>query len=74
MGEFTDYKFDDTYDVVVSSLALHHLVTDEDKIDFYRKIHESLSPDGVFFNADVILGSSAYNIAQEIVRIARAVE
>jgi tRNA (cmo5U34)-methyltransferase len=60
VGDFTDYKFDDTYDVVVSSLALHHLVTDEDKIDFYRKIHESLRPDGVFFNADVILGSSEY--------------
>ena len=60
VGDFTDYKFDDTYDVVVSSLALHHLVTDEDKIDFYRKIHKSLSPNGVFFNADVILGSSEY--------------
>jgi tRNA (cmo5U34)-methyltransferase len=60
VGDFRDYKFDDTYDVVVSSLALHHLVTDKKKIDFYRKIHESLSPNGVFFNADVILGSSEY--------------
>ena len=58
VGDFTNYKFDATYDVAVSSLALHHLVTDEDKIGFYRKIHASLNPHGVFYNADVVLGSS----------------
>jgi tRNA (cmo5U34)-methyltransferase len=58
VGDFCNYEFDDTYDVVVSSLALHHLITDEDKIEFYRKIYKSLRPKGVFFNADVILGSS----------------
>lgn len=58
VGDFRNYIFDDKYDVVVSSLALHHLVTDDDKIEFYRKIYESLRPEGVFFNADVILGSS----------------
>ena len=59
-GDFKDYEFDDAYDVVVSSLALHHLVTDKDKTGFYRKVYESLRPNGVFFNADVILGSSDY--------------
>jgi len=59
-GDFKNYEFDDTYDVVVSSLALHHLVTDEDKISFYGKIYESLRPNGVFFNADIILGSSKH--------------
>lgn len=58
VGDFRNYKFDDTYDVVVSSLALHHLVTDDDKIEFYRKIYKSLRPNGVFYNADVILGSN----------------
>jgi tRNA (cmo5U34)-methyltransferase len=58
VGDFSNYEFDDTYDVIVSSLALHHLITDEDKIEFYRKIYKSLRPKGVFFNADVILGSS----------------
>jgi tRNA (cmo5U34)-methyltransferase len=60
VGDFRVYEFDDTYDVVVSSLALHHLVTDEDKINFYRKIYEPLRPNGVFFNADVVLGSSEH--------------
>ena len=60
VGDFKKYPFDATYDVVVSSLALHHLVTDEEKIDFYRKIHAALRPQGVFYNADVILGSSQH--------------
>src|SRR5664279_2436433 len=59
-GDFSDYSFDDSYDVVVSSLALHHLVTNEEKFAFYRKIHHALRPDGVFYNADVILGSGEY--------------
>jgi len=53
-------KFDDTYDVAVSSLALHHLDTDGDKIDFYRKIYEALRPNGIFFNSDVVLGSNEH--------------
>lgn len=60
VGDFRDYKFDDAYDVVVSSLALHHLVTDKDKIRFYRKIYEALRPNGIFLNADVILGSNEH--------------
>lgn len=60
IGDFSDYEFDDTYDAVVSSLALHHLATDEDKINVYRKIYETLRPNGVFFNADVILGSNEH--------------
>lgn len=58
VGNFSTFEFDETYDVVVSSLALHHLATDDNKIGFYRKIYNSLSPNGVFFNADVVLGSS----------------
>jgi tRNA (cmo5U34)-methyltransferase len=60
VGDFRDYQFDATYDVVVSSLALHHLVTDQEKKDFYHKIFASLNSNGVFYNADVILGSGAY--------------
>lgn len=59
LANFENYDFDATYDVAVSSLALHHLVTDDEKIEFYQKIYDSLSPGGVFYNADVILGSSS---------------
>ncbi len=57
-GDFRSYEFDDSYDAIVSSLALHHLVTDKEKIQFYKKIYHHLKPGGIFLNADVILGSS----------------
>ncbi|OUL37510.1 methyltransferase type 12 [Nostoc sp. T09] len=60
LANFEDYEFDTTYDVAVSSLALHHLVSDDDKIKFYKKIYGCLNPGGVFYNADVILGSSLH--------------
>ncbi|MBW4651636.1 MAG: class I SAM-dependent methyltransferase [Kaiparowitsia implicata GSE-PSE-MK54-09C] len=60
LANFEDYEFDTAYDVAVSSLALHHLVSEDDKIRFYEKIHACLNPGGVFYNADVILGSSSY--------------
>lgn len=49
-----------SYDVVVSSLALHHLATDSEKKRFYRRIYSCLRPGGVFYNADVVLGSSDF--------------
>jgi len=55
---FADDNFAQKYDAVVSSLALHHLVTDNDKQNYYKLIYESLNPGGVFYNADVILGES----------------
>jgi len=39
---------------------LHHLVTEEDKRLFYSKIYNALSNGGVFYNADVVLGSSEH--------------
>jgi tRNA (cmo5U34)-methyltransferase len=60
LGDFTAMAGDETYDVVVSSLALHHLPADADKQRFYRRIYHSLRPGGVFYNADVVLGTSDY--------------
>lgn len=58
-----DFNFEKKYDAVVSSLALHHLATNEDKLDFYRKIYSCLNTDGVFINSDVVLAST--DILQE---------
>ena len=55
LGDFA--AIEGEYDAVISSLALHHLVTDDDKRCFYRRIYESLNPGGVFYNADVVLAS-----------------
>lgn len=58
--DFRDYKPATSYHAIVSSLALHHLVTDDEKQAFYRKIYESVQPGGCFYNADVVLGASAH--------------
>lgn len=60
IGDFYDYNFSENYDVIVSSLALHHLVTDDDKKGFYKKIYDALDQGGIFLNADVTLGSNDY--------------
>jgi tRNA (cmo5U34)-methyltransferase len=59
-GDFYHFNFPEKYDVIVSSLALHHLVTDEDKKEFNAKIYKALNLSGLFLNADVILGSNNY--------------
>jgi len=59
-GDFEKFDLDGKYDVVVSSLALHHLATNDDKRQFYRRIFASLHSGGVFYNADVVLGSSDF--------------
>jgi len=60
VGDFSGFGFDGGYDVVLSSLALHHLVTSEEKWHFYRRIYDGLVPGGIFYNADVVLGSSEF--------------
>ncbi len=46
------------YDVVVSSLAIHHL-PDADKATLYQRIYDALNPGGLFINADQVLGRTA---------------
>jgi len=58
VDDFYNFKFPNKYDVIISSLALHHLISDEDKKEFYQKIYNALSSKGVFYNADVLLGSN----------------
>ena len=58
VGDFKRINDLGNFDVVVSSLALHHLETDFDKKGFYTDIYNQLDNDGVFFNADVILAST----------------
>jgi tRNA (cmo5U34)-methyltransferase len=58
LKDIRKFEFDKKYDAVVSSLALHHLETKKDKIKFYKKIFNALEPEGIFYNADIILGSN----------------
>jgi tRNA (cmo5U34)-methyltransferase len=60
VADFQSFDFDGKYDAVVSSLALHHLPTDADKQNLYRRIYENLNAGGVFYNADVILAPNGF--------------
>ncbi|MDP8939239.1 MAG: class I SAM-dependent methyltransferase [Actinomycetota bacterium] len=45
------------YEIVVSALSIHHL-EDSGKRKVFRRAYESLSPGGVFVNADQVLGAT----------------
>ncbi len=59
-GDFSKIDTNEKYDVIVSSLALHHLENDKEKRDFYTKVYDSLTDFGIFYNADVVLASTDY--------------
>ena len=62
LSDFNSMEFDERYDVIFSSLALHHLVTDADKKEFYRRILSALNPGGFFINFDPVLPSSERHV------------
>ncbi len=61
LGDFTIIDIIDNYDVIISSLALHHIETDEEKLEMYKYIFNALNDGGVFYNADVVKSDSPYN-------------
>ncbi len=58
IGDFYSFEFGGKFDLAVSSLALHHLVSDDDKKAFYSKIFNALNDSGQFLNADLVLAST----------------
>ncbi|MFA6914588.1 MAG: class I SAM-dependent methyltransferase [Endomicrobiia bacterium] len=60
VGDIEEIEFKDKYDLVVSSLVLHHLVTDDRKKNFYKRIFNMLNENGIFVNADVVIGTSKF--------------
>ncbi|MBP7461430.1 MAG: class I SAM-dependent methyltransferase [Candidatus Delongbacteria bacterium] len=58
VGDFTALDPSDGYNLIVSSLALHHLISDQDKRDMYQRIYDLLLPGGVFLNIDVVLAAT----------------
>ncbi|KGK88365.1 methyltransferase [Desulfosporosinus sp. HMP52] len=59
IDDYTIYKFDKKFDVVISSLSIHHLSGDEKK-QLYHNIYSILNKDGVFINADQVLGGTPF--------------
>ena len=59
IDDYTKYKFDKKYDVIISSLSIHHLTGDE-KRQLYHNIYSGLNENGVFINADQVLGETPF--------------
>jgi len=56
-GDYALMDFPQTYDVVISSLSIHHL-THEAKKQLFVNVHRILKDGGIFVNADQIKGNT----------------
>lgn len=57
VGTFGSEPLSGRYDAIISALAIHHLAADG-KRRLFSQAHRCLKPQGVFVNADQVLGSS----------------
>ena len=55
-ADYLEHDFKN-FDIIVSSLSIHH-IEDEDKKKLYKKIYDALNPEGIFLNADQVIGST----------------
>ncbi len=60
LGDYLKVDFEESFDIIVSSLSIHHL-EDKDKKILYAKVYEILNNDGIFLNADQVLAPSSEN-------------
>lgn len=60
VGDFNNLNLKNEYDVIVSSFALHHIKTNEEKKKLYKNIYLVLKDKGVFFTADIVRGVNSY--------------
>ncbi len=58
IGDYSRYDFNETFDAVISAMSIHHL-TDAEKQNLFKKIYNLLNPDGIFVNAEQVLGGTS---------------
>ncbi|SFL99602.1 tRNA (cmo5U34)-methyltransferase [Paenibacillus sp. 1_12] len=57
IGDYSSYVFPRSYDIIVSSLSIHHL-THPAKRKLFATVHQLLNPGGIFVNADQVQGNT----------------
>ncbi|PQP81362.1 SAM-dependent methyltransferase [Paenibacillus sp. PCH8] len=55
VGDYANHTFTSSYDMIISSLSIHHLSHAEKK-NLYGSVYELLEPGGLFINADQVQG------------------
>ncbi len=56
-ADYVKQDFEGTYDIVASSLSIHHLSHENKKL-IYEKVYHHLNKGGIFINADEVSGST----------------
>jgi tRNA (cmo5U34)-methyltransferase len=59
VGDYTKINLSEEFDMVVSALSIHHL-EDSDKKELLKKCYSVLKPNGIFINADQVMGETPY--------------
>jgi tRNA (cmo5U34)-methyltransferase len=59
VDDYTNYVFENKFDIIISALSIHHLADAEKKV-LYKNTFHSLREGGLFINADQILGSTMF--------------
>jgi tRNA (cmo5U34)-methyltransferase len=59
IGDYNHADMGGSYDLICSALSIHHLAR-EDKKGLYERIFAALKQDGIFVNADQVLGRTSW--------------
>jgi tRNA (cmo5U34)-methyltransferase len=59
VADYRDYDPGQQFDLVISSMSIHHL-SDEEKQALFKQVYRLLRPGGAFINVDQVLGESEY--------------
>lgn len=59
VADYSVCNFGNIYDAIISSLSIHHL-EDQAKVSLYEKIYAHIVSEGIFINAEQVLGETAF--------------
>lgn len=59
LDDYINFITHEKFDIIISALSIHHL-SDADKLKLYNNTYSNLKKDGVFINADQVLGHTPY--------------
>ncbi|KAF5076970.1 Trans-aconitate 2-methyltransferase [anaerobic digester metagenome] len=60
VADYLEHELEGEFDIVVSSLSIHHLENHEKRF-LYDKVYQHLNSGGLFINADQVMGPSPAN-------------
>lgn len=58
-SDYTQFEYSEKFDLVISSLSIHHL-TDNEKQELFQKLYSIMNPGSIFINVDQVLGTTEY--------------